>query len=206
MANELPDAKSDDGNQPSEGERIVDLLERSASGDKTAFDRLLPLIYAELRGQARRAMASTGRPGDISTTALVNETYIKLLGSRSADWGFRAQFLAYSARTMRSILVDTARSLAAAKRTDDDRVLVLEQVGAVSPIELVSLDAALSRLREQDERLADVVEMKFFAGMTAEEIGVALNVTPRTVERDWAKARILLTMEDAPSGETDAGQ
>ncbi len=182
-----------------EAERILELLRRSATGDKLAFDELLPLVYAELRAQARRAMASTGRPGDVSTTVLVNETYLKLVGSSSGDWRCRAQFLAYSARTMRSILVDTARALSAAKRTDDDRVVTIEQAGALSPTDLVTLDDALFRLREEDERLAEVVEMRFFAGMTAEEIGSVLGVTPRTVERDWAKARILLAMDTAGS-------
>jgi len=186
---------------PADGEKVLALLRRAATGDKPAFDALLPLIYAELRAQARRAMASTGRPGDISTTVLVNETYLKLVGSSSGDWRCRAQFLAYSARTMRSILVDTARALTAAKRSDDHRVLTVEQVGALSPADLVTLDAALSRLREQDERLAEVVEMSFFAGMTAEEIGAVLGVTARTVERDWAKARILLASSETAGGE-----
>ncbi len=196
MATESPD--------DAEAERILELLRRSATGDKQAFDELLPLVYAELRAQARRAIASTGRPGDVSTTVLVNETYLKLVGSSSGDWRCRAQFLAYSARTMRSILVDTARALSAAKRTDDDRVVTIEQAGALSPADLVTLDAALFRLREEDERLAEVVEMRFFAGMTAEEIGSELGVTPRTVERDWAKARILLAM-DAAGSPADAG-
>ena len=206
MAGEFPEAISGEQDHTADGERVLDLMQRSAAGDKSALDSLLPLIYAELRGQARRAMASTGRPGDFSTTVLVNETYLKLLGTRSADWRCRAQFLAYSARTMRSILVDTARSLAAAKRSDDHRVITLEQVGALSPAELVTLDAALLRLREQDERLAEVVEMRFFAGMTADEIGAALDITPRTVERDWAKARILLAMDDAPCSAQGHGE
>ncbi len=186
--------------EPADGEKVLALLRRAAAGDKPAFDTLLPLIYAELRAQARCAMASTGRPGDISTTVLVNETYLKLVGSRSGEWRCRAQFLAYSARTMRSILVDTARALATAKRSDHDRVMTVEQVGALSPTDLVTLDAALSRLREQDERLADVVEMTFFAGMTAEEIGSVMGMTSRTVERDWAKARILLAFGEPENG------
>lgn len=193
-----------ESSENAESERVLELLRLSAAGDKQAFDRLLPLIYAELRAQARRAMASTGRPGDVSTTVLVNETYLKLVGSSSGDWRCRAQFLAYSARTMRSILVDTARGLSAAKRSDDHRVVTVEQVGTLSPADLVTLDAALLRLREHDERLAEVVEMSFFAGMTAEEIGMVLGVTARTVERDWAKARILLAM-DEPGNAGDAG-
>ncbi len=179
---------------PADREKVLALLRRAAGGDKQAFDALLPLIYAELRAQARRAMAATGRPGDISTTVLVNETYLKLVGSSTGDWSSRAQFLAYSSRTMRSILVDTARALATAKRSDDHRVVAVEQVGSLSPADLVTLDAALSRLREQDERLAEVVEMSFFGGMTAEEIGEVLGISARTVERDWAKARILLAL------------
>lgn len=176
-------------------ERVLELLRRSANGDKAAFDELLPLVYAELRSQAHRAITSTGRPGDISTTVLVNEAYLKLVGSSSGDWNCRAHFLGYSARTMRSILVDTARSLSAAKRADDHRVVTIEQTGTLSPADLVTLDDALFRLREQDERLAEVVEMRFFAGMTAEEIGTVLGITARTVERDLAKARILLAMD-----------
>ena len=201
-----PGATGTNRNDVDGADRILDLLRRSADGDKQAFDALLPLIYAELRAQARRAMASTGRPGDVSTTVLVNETYLKLVGSSNPDWHGRAQFLAYSARTMRSILVDTARSLSASKRVDDHRVLTIEQVGPLSPSDLVTLDAALSRLREQDQRLAEVVEMSFFAGMTAVEIGSVLGVTARTVERDWAKARILLALDDrAESGGSEPG-
>lgn len=193
MGNQSPDN--------AESGRIIELLRQSSTGDKQAFDELLPLVYAELRAQARRAMASTGRPGDLSTTALVNETYLKLVGSSSGDWRCRAQFLGYSARTMRSILVDTARALSAAKRTDDFRVVTPEQEGSLSPADLVTLDDALSRLRQDDERLAEVVEMRFFAGMTAEEIGSVLGITARTVERDWVKARILLAMHATGSAD-----
>lgn len=176
------------------------LLRRAASGDKAAFDRLLPLIYAEMRSQARRVMAQTGRPGDVSTTALVNETYLKLVGRDGGDWRCRAQFLAYAARTMRSILVDSARALSAAKRTDDHRIVADEQLSPLSPSEMVALDAALSRLEERDRRLAQVVEMSFFAGMTADEIGMVLDISPRTVGRDLAKARMLLVMDGELAG------
>ncbi len=186
---------------PDDPERgFVQLMQRAADGDKTAFDQLLPLIYAELRAQARRVLARTGRPDDVSTTVLVNETYLKLVGSNRGDWRCRAQFLAYAARTMRSILIDAARALATAKRSANDRVIAVEQLAGLSPTDLVALDAALARLGERDQRLADVVEMHFFAGMTAREIGTVLDVSDRTVERDLAKARILLAMDAAPGG------
>lgn len=177
------------------------LLRRAATGEKEAFDSLLPLIYGELRVQARRALSKVGRPGDVSTTVLVNEAYLKLVGSAEVDWTCRAQFLSYAARTMRSILVDTARRLSAQKRTDAGQDMSIGEYGVLSPADLVALDAALTRLRQVDERLGDVIEMRFFAGMTSAEIGAVLAITPRTVERDFAKARILLAADSASTAD-----
>jgi len=173
---------------------ITDLLEDLRAGRREAFDRILPLVYHELRRVAHRELAV--RPSDtLFTTALVHELYLKLSRSPRADWRNRAHFLRAAAVAMRHILVDRARRRTAEKRGGPHRTVTLDDglTAADSQAEsLLELHEALDQLAILDERLARVVECRFFGGMTEQETAEALRVNERTVRRDWVKARGLL--------------
>ena len=188
---------------------VTELLEDLRSGRRDAFDQLVPLVYHELRRTARRALAA--RPSDtLFTTALVHELYLKFSRSPRAEWRDRAHFLRAAAVAMRHILVDRARRRAAEKRggphhtvTLDDSLVAADQQAD----SLLELHEALDRLANMNVRLARVVECRFFGGMTEQETAQALDVTERTVRRDWVKARGLLHQALAggiePRAETD---
>lgn len=170
------------------------LLERVERGDRDALDRLVPLLYPELRRIAGRVHAAN--PSDtLSPTALVHELYLRLAGDDRGGWESRSHFLAVAAVAMRHILVDRARERAAGKRGGGQRRVTLDEgVGAIAEQAdtMLELDEALTQLAALDRRLAQVVECRFFGGMSEEETAVALGVTARTVRRDWVKARGLL--------------
>jgi len=172
------------------------LIARARDGDRAAFDRIFELMYPELRGIAHRRLARHARDGAFDTTALVNECYLKFVQRAQLAPGDRAHFLAYSATVMRSIIVDAARSAQAERRGGDVAHVTLDtRVGesvAGAADQIVDVDEALGHLARIDPRLAQVVEMRYFGGMTDLEIGEALGVTDRTVRRDWEKARTLL--------------
>ena len=159
-----------------------------------SFDRLVPELYDELRRIAHRQLARGG-PGTLNTTALVHEAYLKLADGSGPSRVDRGHFLALAAVTMRHILLDRAKARVAVKRGGGRRQITLED-DLVSPddqaLALLQLEEALNRLATLSPRLARVVEFRFFGGLSNEEIATALGVTPRTVERDWAKARMLL--------------
>ena len=178
---------------PSDGD-ITGLLAALRGGDRAALDRLFPLVYRELHDRAHGQLARH-RPGDtLSTTALVHEAYLKLTDSAHQTYQDRVHFFAVASRAMRQILVDYARRRMAVKRGGAPPVtLDPEVVGDPGrPEELVALDEALVRLEALDERLARTVEMRFFGGLSVEETAAALGVSPRTVKRDWRKARAVL--------------
>lgn len=178
---------------PSDGD-ITGLLAALREGDRAALDRLFPLVYRELHDRAHGQLARH-RPGDtLSTTALVHEAYLKLTDSAHQTYQDRVHFFAVASRAMRQILVDYARRRMAVKRGGAPPVtLDPEVVGDPGrPEELVALDEALVRLEALDERLARTVEMRFFGGLSVEETAAALGVSPRTVKRDWRKARAVL--------------
>ena len=160
----------------------------------SALDDVLPLVYRELHRSAQRALSL--RPSDtLSATALVNELYLKLAGSEQATWRDRAHFLAVAAVTMRHVLVDHARRRTAGKRGGARRAVTLDEgllAAQADAASLLDLHDALDRLAALDERLARVVECRFFGGMSEQETAEALGVTERTVRRDWVKARALL--------------
>ena len=173
---------------------ITGLLAALRDGDRTALDRLFPLVYRELHDRAHRQLARR-RPGDtLSTTALVHEAYLKLTDSAHQTYADRVHFFAVASRAMRQILVDYARRMTAAKRGGGLAVSFdPDQLGDPGRAEeLVALDEALTRLEGLDERLARTVEMRFFGGLSVEEAADALGVSPRTVKRDWRKARAFL--------------
>jgi RNA polymerase sigma factor (TIGR02999 family) len=166
---------------------------RPASRD--SLDRLVPLLYQELRAIAHRELARRPAGGTLETTGLVHEAYLKVAGQSSGDAHDRARFLALASVAMRHVLVDRARARGRVKRggprgavtLDEERIAVDDR-----PEALLQLDEALTWLAELEPRLARVVECRFFGGLTEEEIAAALGVTVRTVQRDWAKARMLL--------------
>lgn len=178
----------------SEGE-IARLLAALRDGDHSALDRLFPLVYQELHTVAHRQLAR-GRPGNtLNTTALVHEAFLKLSGSPAPEWESQRHFFAVAARAMRQIIVDYARHLTADKRGGGIPDLSLD-AGRVAAMdrapELVALDEALTDLSRLSPRLAHVVELRFFAGLSVEETAEVLEVSPRTVKREWQKARAWL--------------
>lgn len=172
---------------------ITGLLQRASTGDRPALDALLPLIYQELR---RLAHAQHPRAQDtINTTALVHEAYLKLVDQARLSWPDRRHFFAYAAKAMRSILVDNARRQASAKRgggefRDDEALERLHDGGDGGDLLLV--DQALDRLGGISDRLREVVELHVFAGLEFKDIAACLQLTERTVFRDWRKARLML--------------
>ena len=180
---------------------VTALLLELRDGDQTVVNALFPLVYEELREIAHRQLGRE-RPGHtLSTTALVHEAYERLVDHRHTEWQDRAHFCAVAARAMRRILVDYARRRHAQKRggkqqplpLDEARVAVEEQAALI-----VSLDQALNRLSSMSERLGQVVELRFFGGLTEDEAAEVLGISARTVRRDWVKAKAWLFKELYP--------
>ncbi len=173
---------------------ITSLLAAWRAGDGSAFDRLLPLVYDELRGRAHRQLGH-GAGQTLSTTALVHECYLKLVDDGQRSYADRAHFLAVATRAMRQILVDHVRRRRAAKRGGgaDDIALALDALpGQVRGEELLALDEALAELERLEPALARLVEYRFFGGLTVEEAAALLDRSPRSVKRDWRRARAFL--------------
>ncbi len=188
--------------EPGSGE-ITQILAAVRRGEPDAMDRLLPLVYEDLRTRARRQLRRR-RPGStLDTTALVHDAYLKLVDQSQADYRDRCHFFAAAATAMRHILVDRARRHAALKRGGAGRQVTLDssllQIEAKA-VEILDLDEALRNLAKADERLARLVEMRFFGGLTLEETAEALQLSERTVQRDWRAARAFLyrTLQEAP--------
>jgi RNA polymerase sigma factor (TIGR02999 family) len=189
---------------PGESAKITCLLKAWGSGDSEALDRLTPLIYEQLHRMARTYMRNE-RPGHtLQATALVNEAFLRLVDTRDLDWTDRTHFFAVCARVMRRILVDAARSRAAIKRggqadraehttaNDLDR---LPAPGTEMSAQVCALDEALNALARIDPRRAQVIELRFFGGLTVDETGQVLQISPQTVMRDWKLARVWLARE-----------
>jgi RNA polymerase sigma factor (TIGR02999 family) len=165
------------------------------NGDQDALDKLIPLVYEELHQLASRQMSREKGAHILQTTALVNEAYCKLVEQKEVQWQNRAHFFAIAAQLMRRILVDEARRKFAAKRGGDPLTISLNEHAILHQqrsADLVSLDDALVRLAEFDSRKCRIVEMKFFGGLTNEEIAGVENVSLRTINREWRKARAWL--------------
>jgi RNA polymerase sigma factor (TIGR02999 family) len=180
-----------------ETSRVTDLLVQSSRGDPAATDSLFPLVYEELRRVAHAQLRSE-RPGHtLGTTALVHETYLRLVDQTRAHWRDRGHFLVVASWAMRRILLDYARRNRAARRGGGTVRFTLDaDVPAGERGEmLLALDEALERLALLDRRLSQVVECRYFGGLTEQETAEALGVTRRTVQRDWAKARGWLCLE-----------
>ena len=171
---------------------ITALLQAHAAGDAAALEELLPRVYGELRRIARIRLRRERSGHTLAATDLVHEAYLKLLPVERVDWRSRAHFFAIASRAMRNVLVDHAVRRGAAKRGAGVAVLVIDEhdAAAEQPLdELIALSEALTRLEQLDARQAQVVECRFFGGMTEEETALALDVTSRTIRSDWVKAR-----------------
>jgi RNA polymerase sigma factor (TIGR02999 family) len=173
---------------------VTQLLVRARSGDREALDALLPQVYQRLRHLAHRYLV--GEAGHtLSTTALVHEAYLSLINQTVAVWQDRAHFLGYAATAMRHILVDHARRKGALKRGGDQ--LIVDWNSHELPVEdiageMLALDGALAQLATLDARLVQIVELRFFAGLSVEEAGEILGLSARSVVREWQKARLFL--------------
>jgi len=174
------------------GGDVTRLLGQCAAGDRSAFDRLVPLVYGDLRGIAHRRLRSEREGHTLSTTALVHEAYLHLVDQATATWQDRAHFFAVAATVIRQVLIDYARSRGAQKRGGGAvRIPLQEELAGEEPrtVELLALDEALTALARHDPRLEKVVECRFFGGMSVRDTAAALDISERTVERDWARAK-----------------
>ncbi len=187
-------------------EDITALLHAHGRGDPDAVDRLYPLVQSELRRGAAALLRREREGHSIQVTELVNDALLRLLGA-SPQWQDRAHFLAIASRAMRQILVDRARRRLAQRRGGGWQQTTLGDAASpqpVSPDELIALDDALARLFAIDPRLHDVVQYRYFGGLNDAEVAAALNVTERTVQRDWKRARAILYTELYPGGAPEA--
>jgi RNA polymerase sigma-70 factor (ECF subfamily) len=178
----------------SDGGDVTQLLQAMTSGDPAAADRLLPLVYAELHRLAAAYMRRERQDHTLQPTALINEAYLRLAGEE-VNWHNREHFIGVAANVMRRVLVDYARAHKAEMRGGGLRRVELDEGVAISEErfeELLSLDEALNRLMELNPRQARVVELRYFGGLSVEQIASILGIAPRSVKRDWALARIWL--------------
>jgi RNA polymerase sigma factor (TIGR02999 family) len=174
---------------------VTQLLLAWRQGNQAAYDELVPLVYSELRRLAHRQLQRERRNHTLQTGELVHETYLKLVDSSRVQWQNRAHFLAVAAQAMRRILVDAARARQSLKRGGEHTRVPLDPeltiVGAPS-VDLIALDDALNTLAVADQRRSRVVELRFFGGLSVEETGEVLDVSPETVMRDWKVAKAWL--------------
>lgn len=171
------------------------LMHAAAGGDQSAADRLLPVVYEQLRKAAQLQLSSENPGQTLSATALVHEAYLRLAGPREVPWAGRAHFYAAAAESMRRILIDRARSRGSrerAKRHWHDARDLADLATSVESDEILAFDDALTRLEGVDASAAQVVRLRFFAGLSVDQTAAALGISPRTVDREWAFARAWL--------------
>jgi RNA polymerase sigma factor (TIGR02999 family) len=177
---------------------VTELLQAWSGGDDDAFERLMPLVEAELRRMARAYMRRERRGHTLQTTALMNEAFLRLTDARRVTWQDRAHFLGISARLMRRILVDHARHRGYQKRGGGAQRVTLHEglvVSADPALDVVALDHALDALAKVDLRKSRTIELRFFGGLSVEETAEVLQVSPDTVKRDWRLAKLWLLRE-----------
>lgn len=175
--------------------QVTQLLARWSDGDQAAREALIPLVYDELRRIARHFLARQRSDHTLQSTALVHEAYMRLVGRTSVHFENRAHFFAVASQLMRRILVDHARKHSAAKRGGNNLTLLLDEslaLPAKPEVDLVALDSALSTLATLDRRQADIVEMRFFGGLSIDETSHVLGVSSATIKREWMTARTWL--------------
>ncbi len=186
---------------------ITNLLKAWGGGDRAALERLMEHVYGELRLVARRYMKNERQANTLQTTALVNEVYLRLVDVANVEWQQRAQFFAMAAHMMRRILVDAARARGSDKRGGGALKVNIDETAVLSPQRdrsIIALDDTLSAFSQVAPRQAKVVELRYFGGLSEEEIVEVMKISPRTVRRDWEFAKAWLTRElgrglDGPS-------
>jgi RNA polymerase sigma factor (TIGR02999 family) len=177
---------------------VTELLTRWSGGDTSARDALVPLVYNELRRIARRCLSGQHSGHTLQPTALVHEAYLRLVRYDSIDWRNRAHFFALAAQIMRQILVDHARKQTATKRGGNAVTVVVDEASVAAKqtsLDLLALDDALKQLASLDPRQSQIVELRFFGGLSIEETAQAVNISPATTKREWATARLWLLNE-----------
>lgn len=184
---------------------VTQLLRAWSGGDADALNALTPLVYDELHRRAHWHMRREHQGHTLQTTALVNEAYLRLVDLRQVSWRDRAHFFALASRVIRNVLVDAARSRRSAKRGADVPAAVFDEdlmVSITPPADVIALDDALRALAAVDERKSQVIELRFFGGLTVEETAAVLHVSPETVKRDWklAKAWLRRQLRDDTEG------
>lgn len=209
-----PPAASDDTPDDTPDDKVATLLARWSGGDRASLDALLPLVYGELQRLAERALYRERNNHTLQRTALVHEAFLRLVKQRDSDLQNRSQFFGLAAQMMRRILVDHARARRASKRGDGVVPISLNQTGiyfearaddtapssaldvaANEDVDLGAIDDALNRLAELDPRQAQIVEMRFFGGLSIEETAEGVGISPATVKREWVLARAWLGRE-----------
>lgn len=188
---------------PAKTAEVTGLLKAWGGGDATALDRLTSLVHAELHRMARRYMRNERLGHTLQATALVNEVYLRLVDVKQVDWQHRAQFFAISAQIMRNILVDAARARGSHKRGGDKVKVNVDELPVFSPEPetfILALDEALAAFAATAPRQARVVELRYFGGLSEEEVAAVLNTSPRTVRRDWQFAKAWLQHELSAAG------
>ena len=178
--------------------RITRLLNAWSEGDQSALGELVPLIYGELHHMANRYMGGQPPGHTLQTTALINEAFIRLMGDSGKGWQHRSQFFSVAAKAMRHVLVDHARKDDSLKRGKDWLFVPINDAVVIAPersAEMLALDAALTLLEEMHPRQGQVVELRFFGGLSVEEVAALLKVSPDTVARDWRAAKAWLYKE-----------
>ena len=178
---------------------VTQLLAAWSRGESGAFEALVPLVYDDLHQRAHQYIRNERSGHTLQTTGLVHEAYLKLVRQDRADWKTRGQFLGVASQVMRRILVDAARERQAAKRGGGEAPLLLDDAiaaaGATPAIDVLALNDALDRLAVMDPRQSQIVELRYFAGLTVEDTAAALDISAGTVKREWSSARAWLFKE-----------
>jgi RNA polymerase sigma factor (TIGR02999 family) len=177
--------------------QVSQLLRRWSEGEAAAREQLVPLVYEELRRLARRCLANRHQDHTLQSAALVHEAYLRMVGRSAVHWQDRIHFFAVASRMMRGILVDHARMRRAAKRGGGNTIAFaqdqeLNLVAAKTELDLLALDEALTKLAALDQRQCQIIEMRFFGGLSVEDTSRALGISPATVKREWSTARLFL--------------
>jgi RNA polymerase sigma factor (TIGR02999 family) len=187
--------------------QVTQLLVSWGNGDQQSLESLIPLVYDELRRQARRYLRRERPDHTLQSSALVHEVYVRLIDQRQANWHNRSQFFGVAAQLMRRILVDHARSRGAVKRgAGVTKLAIAEEVAAIEMqnVDLIALDSSLTKLEQIDPQQCRIVELRFFSGLSIEDTADALSISPATVKRDWAMAKAWLYREMSGSPASEA--
>jgi len=186
---------------------VTQLLVSWGKGDQQSLESLIPLVYDELRRQARRYLRRERPDHTLQSSALVHEVYVRLIDQRQANWHNRSQFFGVAAQLMRRILVDHARSRGAVKRgAGVTKLAIAEEMAAIEMqnVDLIALDTSLTKLEQIDPQQCRIVELRFFSGLSIEDTADALSISPATVKRDWAMAKAWLYREISGSPASEA--